>query len=254
MEEEMRSKIERIRITGLLEVVRDWVKSKRFVKVGDIQREFSVSYEAANCVLAWLIDEAIVEKEPTFNRGHRVLGRSLGLNIYLLDHNHEMVQAWKERFYGHEEISAQEGSFARFMDSFDVDCVVSPGNAFGQMDGGYDLAITDYFGASLQKAVQRKIAAEFYGEQPVGSSVIVDIPGTEMKLIHTPTMRVPEPIKDPLVIYQCMRATLMLAIKEKVRSMVIPAFGACCGKLPPKIVAEMMGRGYEQILYSISGF
>ena len=92
------------------------------------------------------------------------------------------------------------------------------------------------------------IAEELYGEQPVGTSVIVDIPGTAKKLIHTPTMRVPGPIKDPLVLYQCMRTPLMAAIKEKARSIVIPAFGACCGKIPPETVAEMMGRGYEQIL------
>ncbi|MBR1846905.1 MAG: macro domain-containing protein [Bacilli bacterium] len=159
-----------------------------------------------------------------------------------------MVSAWGKRFRAHREVKVVEGEFAAFMDSHDVEAIVSPANSFGQMDGGYDLAIIDYFGNGLQKAVQRMIAEELYGEQPVGTSVIVDIPGTAKKLIHTPTMRVPGPIKDPLVLYQCMRTALMAAIKEKARSIVIPAFGACCGKIPPETVAEMMGRGYEQIL------
>lgn len=245
-----KEKMARIQNTGLLDVAAEWAKSERFVRVGDIQRSFSVSYETALCVLAWLIDEKLVEEEPTYNRGHRVIASSLGIIVFLLDHNPEMVSAWGRRFRAHREVEVTEGEFAAFMDSHDVEAVVSPANSFGQMGGGYDLAIVDYFGNSLQKAVQRRIAGEFYGEQPVGTSVVVDIPGTAKKLIHTPTMRVPGPIKDPMVVYQCMRVTLMLALKEKIKSIVIPAFGACCGKLPPETVAEMMGRGYEQILHN----
>ena len=248
-----KEKMARIQGTGLLDVAGEWVKSERFVGVGDIQRNFSVGYETARCVLAWLIGEGLVEEEPTHNRGHRVIPGSLGISVFLLDHNPEMASAWGKRFRAHKEVKVVEGEFRRFMDSRDVEAIVSPANSLGQMDGGYDSDIVDYFGNGLQKAVQRRIAGEFYGEQPVGTSVVVDIPGTGKKLIHTPTMRVPGPIKDPLVVYQCMRTALMAAIKEKIRSVVIPAFGACCGKLLPKTVAEMMGRGYEQILHALSG-
>ena len=245
-----KEKLARIQSTGLLDVTAEWAKSERFVRVGDIQRCFSVSYETALCVLAWLIEEGLVEEEPTYNRGHRVISGSLGISIFLLDHNPEVTTAWGKRFRAHKEVKVVEEEFKRFMDSHDVEAIVSPANSFGQMDGGYDLAIVDYFGNGLQKAVQRLIAEEFYGEQPVGTSVVVNIPGTGKKLIHTPTMRLPGPIKDPLVVYQCMRTSLMAAIKEKIRSFVIPAFGACCGKVPPETVAELMGRGYEQILHA----
>ena len=68
------------------------------------------------------------------------------------------------------------------------------------------------------------------------------------KLIHTPTMRIPSIIKDRTIIYHCMRSCLMMAIKNRVKSIVIPAFGGGCGEVEPEIIARMMSRGYQQIL------
>ena len=240
--------INEIAQSGLLDVVEEWAKSEKFVRIGDIQRSFSVGYVVAKTVLDWLIEHGVIEEEPTYNRGHRVIGKALGLKIFLLDHNPDMVAAWKKSFAKCKNIENVEDEFVHFMDTHDVECIVSPANSFGKMDGGYDLAITDYFGDSLQNAVQCKIDKYFYGEQPVGTSIIVDIPGTMKKLIHTPTMRVPDLIKDPMVIYQCTRMTLMLAISEKVKSIVLPAFGAGCGAVSFQTVADMMRSGYNQIL------
>ena len=66
-------------------------------------------------------------------------------------------------------------------------------------------------------------------------------------LIHTPTMRTPEIIKDPRIIYQCMRTTLMEAIKYQAKNIVIPAFGGLTGQVPYNVIAKMMKLGYEQI-------
>lgn len=41
--------------------------------------------------------------------------------------------------------------FTDFMDTYDVECVVSPANSFGLMDGGYDLTITMWFGGGPMK-------------------------------------------------------------------------------------------------------
>ena len=133
----------------------------------------------------------------------------------------------------------------------DIECIVSPANSFGYMDGGYDKAITDYFGVGVEKEAQKFINSHLFGEQPVGTSIMVDIPNTNKKLIHTPTMRLPSTIKDELVIYQCMRSTLSCAIKGKVHSIVIPAFGGATGKVKPDIIAKYMKAGYDQILEHI---
>ncbi|WP_052055348.1 macro domain-containing protein [Myxosarcina sp. GI1] len=52
--------------------------------------------------------------------------------------------------------------------------MVSAGNSFGLMDDGVDLAIIRYFGIDLMDKVQEYIIREFRGEQPVGTSFIIE--------------------------------------------------------------------------------
>lgn len=42
------------------------------------------------------------------------------------------------------------------------------------MDGGVDAAITQFFGKQLQKKVQKYIISNYEGEQPVGTSFIIE--------------------------------------------------------------------------------
>lgn len=134
------------------------------------------------------------------------------------------------------------------MDShLEIDCVVSPANSFGLMDGGYDRAITEHFVDELQKTVQRKILDELYGEQPVASSISVKIPGTSKMLIHTPTMRTPEMIVDTKTVYYCTRTTLIKALKMGVTTIVLPAFGGSCGGVEYEELARMMWGAYIQL-------
>lgn len=169
------------------------------------------------------------------------------LKIYLLDINDKMVAAWREYFGGESNVELVCDDFYHFMNVTKVDCVVSPANAFGLMDGGYDLAITNWFGGNLQKKVQKYIIENLYGEQPVGTSIVIDTEKNGIKLIHTPSMRAPSPISDQDVVYQCMRTCLIAALQSGVKSMVIPAFGGLTGGLLPSTVARLMYRAYKQI-------
>ena len=168
------------------------------------------------------------------------------MKIYLLDRNYTIVECWRDFFKDCEDVEIVCDDFIRFMNSHDVECIVSPANSFGLMDGGYDLAISKYFGWGLQKKVQQYLIDNLCGEQPVGTSIIVDI-NDKQKLIHTPSMRVPSTIKDPLVIYNCMRTCLMLAKQNNIKSIVIPAFGGECGNVVYSVVAEMMYKAYLQV-------
>lgn len=175
------------------------------------------------------------------------------MKIYLLDKNKEMVDAWN-RYFNYIDVEVVNDDFAHFMDNHpEVDGIVSPSNSFGLMDGGYDKAIIDYYGKDLEKDVQDKIIYEWYGEQPVGTSMAVYFTGKAtgndpMKfLIHTPTMRVPSVITDYNVIYQCMRNCIINAKHHGLNNIVIPAFGGCCGEVPYNIIAKMMHLGYQQL-------
>lgn len=110
------------------------------------------------------------------------------------------------------------------------------------------MAITERFGEPLGAAVRKYIIEHFYGEQPISSGFIIPIPGSDMKLMHVPSMRVPYKIADPLVVYQCMRTVLMLAIDNNIKSIVIPAFGCDYGEVKEDLVAALMREAYDQVM------
>lgn len=175
------------------------------------------------------------------------------MQIYLLDYDSKMVNAWKKHFHpifdGIAPVEIVKSDFESFMNEHidKIDAIVSPANSYGLMDGGYDAAITEYFGRELQFAVQDEIVNKLFGEQPVGTSISIKIPNYDMLLIHTPTMRTPMIIEDYTVIYQCMRTTLMEAIRNNCNSVVIPAFGGSTGGVPNTIIAKLMYLAYLQI-------
>lgn len=187
------------------------------------------------------------------------------MKIYLLDINKDMTDAWKRYFKCYTNVEIINDDFATFMNNHpEIDTVVSPANSFGLMDGGYDLAITNYFGKQLMEDVQLEIIENWHGEQPVGTSISVPIKDARGKnlfakdnigrkslmiLIHTPTMRTPEVINDYRIIYQCMRTTLIEAEEIDSRYVVIPAFGGSCGQVPYDEIARLMCLAYTQICF-----
>ena len=178
------------------------------------------------------------------------------MKIYLLDINKEMTDAW-QKYFDLPNVEIVNEDFAVFIDNHpNIEAIVSPANSFGLMDGGYDKAIINYFGDELMKDVQKSIMFNWHGEQPVGTSMSVPIFNRTIDtifgfkiaiLIHTPTMRTPEEIKDYRIIYQCMRTTLIEALRKEVDSIVIPAFGGATGKVPCDEIAKMMFLAYKQI-------
>ena len=170
------------------------------------------------------------------------------MHIYLIDKNIHTTTAWSRYFKYVSDVTVFHGGFDYFMQTHKVDCVVSPANSYGLMDGGYDLAITDWFGPDLSRKVQQYIIDNLKGEQPVGTSIIIDTDVYPSKLIHTPTMRIPSAIKDPMVAYTCMRTCLMKALENNIDSILIPAFGGGCGRIPSETLARLMFEAYDQVM------
>ena len=168
------------------------------------------------------------------------------MKIYIIEKLRQRMEYIK-LYFRHDDIVFVEEDFFSFMQKTNVECIVSPANSFGLMDGGYDLALSEWFGPQLQKNVQQYIIDNFWGEQPVGTSFIIDANEKGQKLIHTPSMQTPREIVDPFVVYQCMRTTLMCAYQNNVKSILIPLFGGGCGGVHPQTIAKMMKLAYDQI-------
>ncbi len=168
--------------------------------------------------------------------------------LVLVDPNAALCEAWTTAFESYQDVEIVNGRFEQ-IPAFD--CMVSAANSFGLMDGGVDLAITNFFGASLQASVQQVILARYNGEQPVGTSFIVETGHpTHPFLAHTPTMRVPMPIAGTDHVYLAMKAMLQ-AVKdfnqeaERIQTVVCPGLGTATGRVPATEAARQMELAYR---------
>ncbi len=133
--------------------------------------------------------------------------------------------------------------------------MVSAANSFGLMDGGVDLAITNFFGVELMDRVQQTIVKEFRGEQPVGTCIIVETRHPKHPYIaHAPTMRLPMRIATTDNVYLAMWATLLAVWKHnlgsdtKITNLACPGLGTACGQVDFAVAAKQMALAYQHFL------
>lgn len=172
--------------------------------------------------------------------------------LILVDPNQDMVIAWSAYFEGLPDVEIIKSKFETLPE---FDCMVSAANSFGLMDGGVDLAITQFFGTQLQERVQQHILDEFLGEQPIGTSIIVETTHDKIPfLAHTPTMRVPMSIAHTDNVYLAMWSMLLAVRKnnqvseKKIDSVACPGLGTGYGQMPFTEAAKQMALAYKHYL------
>lgn len=172
--------------------------------------------------------------------------------LILVDINADMCIAWKAYF---DTLPNVEIVKRRFEELPEFDCMVSAANSFGIMDGGVDLAITNFFGTSLMRRVQKYILDDYLGEQPVGTSIVVETDNKKHPfLAHTPTMRVPLNIQHTDNVYLAMRAMLLAVRKhnqiaeKKINIVACPGLGTGYGRMPFTEAARQMALAYKTYL------
>ena len=153
------------------------------------------------------------------------------MKITIVNRDQENAEVFDWRFRNEDRVQAFHGSFE---DLERFDCIATAGNSFGLMDAGIDLAIVRYFGRDLMETIQRRIHSEYLGEQPVGTSLIVDTGRTDHRYVaHTPTMRIPMNVNGTDNVYVATWATLLAAHnhnvqhESKIEWLALPAF--CTG-------------------------
>ncbi|MEQ8672267.1 MAG: macro domain-containing protein [Aggregatilineales bacterium] len=174
------------------------------------------------------------------------------MKLILVDINAPMCDAWREYFNGLPDVEIVHDSFET-LDEFD--CIVSPANSFGLMDGGLDLIISNFFGEQLAQHVQERVISDYFGEQPVGTSIIVETGDDKHPfLAHTPTMRVPMNISRTDNPYIAMWAMLRAvhhhnATQErKIASVACSGLGTGYGEVPFAQAGRQMALAYTNYL------
>ena len=176
------------------------------------------------------------------------------MKIQLIDRNLGMCEQWKLQFKNCKDVVVHHGDFF----SLKTDCVVSPANSFGFMDGALDLAISKKIGWQVQEKLQKRIATSFYnGELLVGQAILIETENSEIPYcISAPTMRVPLILKDSVNVYLAAKAIFTLLIKvnseawvsnheELIGTVTISGLGTGVGKMPYDICARQMKTAYD---------
>lgn len=174
------------------------------------------------------------------------------IKLILVDPKQALCDAFAERFADLPNVEIVVGYFEN-LPAFD--CMVGAANSFGLMDGGVDLAITKFFGISLMQRVQARIISDYLGEQPVGTSMIIETEHPKHPFIaHTPTMRIPMNIARTDHVYMAMWAMLgavyrhNLTREKKIRTVACPGLGTATGKVPYHEAARQMALAYRNYL------
>jgi O-acetyl-ADP-ribose deacetylase (regulator of RNase III) len=173
--------------------------------------------------------------------------------LILVDPNPQVCDAWRAHFEDVHRVQIVRG---RFEDLPAFDCIVSAANSFGLMDGGVDLAITRFFGVELMDRVQQRVIMEYFGEQPVGTSMLVETGHRAHPWVaHTPTMRVPMDISGTDNVYNAMLAMLReVAHHERrgesppIRIVACPGLGTATGRVPPREAARQMRTAWQSYI------
>jgi O-acetyl-ADP-ribose deacetylase (regulator of RNase III) len=174
-----------------------------------------------------------------------------GLRFVLGDRNRDVALALAAAF---QDLPCVEVVLGDLLD-VSPDAVVCPGNSFGDMGGGFDQAVDDHHGGRAQPAVMQAIAARWFGELAVGSSLVVEVPGaTRVRfLVMAPTMRVPGNRAHSIGAYLATRAALVALVQHApgtpaMRSVAIPGMCTGVGGMAPAEAAAQMRTAFASIV------
>lgn len=165
--------------------------------------------------------------------------------IHLCALDPAMVRAWTTHFGSRPGVSIHEGDILERR----ADAIISPANSFGFMDGGIDLAYSNFFGWELQDRLRETLHQLHAGELPVGNAVVIPTNHSNIPyLVSAPTMRIPSDIADTVNVYLAFRAAL-LAVKahRKITTILSPALGTGVGGMPVERAAKQMYAAYAEV-------
>jgi O-acetyl-ADP-ribose deacetylase (regulator of RNase III) len=152
---------------------------------------------------------------------------------------------------------------------FKFDCIVSPANCYGRLDGAFDLVISKMFCKNNPDVVinhcQEYLYAIHNGYQPTGTCCIIPMHGFDnifdcTYIAHCPTMRIPSNCRwNKEVVYNCMWSLLNeIRIynhnkpKQSIKTVFMTGLGTGVGRFPSDVCAEQMIVAYKHYMRNLA--
>lgn len=179
-------------------------------------------------------------------------------DLILADVNPELCREFERAFSDLEDVQIINGPF---QDVEKWDCLITPANSYGIMDGGFDLRVSEFFGPGLQRSVQASIFVYHARLQAVGTSLIIETDNDEHPFVaHTPTMRYPMNIDGTINVFLAMKAALQAILNHNdngggehrrfIERVVCPGLGTLTGGVPYNVAADQMRAAYDMVFDS----
>lgn len=163
------------------------------------------------------------------------------IEVRIVDRNAELIEIFRREVDPSMPLAYKVG------DALDetAGAIVTPGNSFGFMDGGFDAEVT-FRWPEVVELVREMIGRAPFGELPVGKAIVVPTGSADLPhLVYAPTMRAPGPIYDPSLVMLACRAAVSVAMACGARSIVMPGMGTGAGRLPYATAAAAMVGGIQ---------
>lgn len=173
------------------------------------------------------------------------------MKLHLVDINPLVASALERAFESYPEVSVSCGDILAVADQ----CVVSPANGYGYMDGGVDAEYRVRFGGELESRVRDAISRRPEGYLPVGASLVVATGDSKIPfIIVAPTMIMPEAV-DVIHSGRAMRAILRAQSMNSatLTRIFCPGLGTGVGEVSPEAAANSMATAYSEWKKSLLG-
>ncbi|RUP48914.1 hypothetical protein BC936DRAFT_143655 [Jimgerdemannia flammicorona] len=190
-------------------------------------------------------------------------------HIFLCDIKSKLCNEWKEEFtktplqqgnapdaanQSRITYSIHETRIEELVQEVTAQCIMSPANGFGLMDGGVDMNLSEMYGGTAV------MVPHWAGQQNTATCCIIDLDslrtllpdgsGLPRYLAHTPTMRTPKTLDpDDDLVYRSTwsiltsirRHNMTLGAGDvRIDAVILMGLGTAVGRLPAKVCATQM--------------
>jgi O-acetyl-ADP-ribose deacetylase (regulator of RNase III)/HPt (histidine-containing phosphotransfer) domain-containing protein len=231
-------------------------------KVNDITFNIEHIFSVLNSHLIFLINKSNYKAKIYNTSASETWGYDIPLKLILLDSKNFLCRTFADYFEGLPNVEIFNGTFAEL--AF-FDCVVTAASSLNSATNNVDSAIFKFFGQDVEQLLQKRIQEEYLGDQPIGTSLIVETNHPLHPFIaHVPTLRMQMSMAGKDHVYQGLWSTL-LAIRQhnkiysnclhkQINIVAIPGLGTSPGCVPIDEVARQMSMAYQNFLFSLPPF